>query len=362
MTRLSPSETMRSLSGYEKITDSCTYRILVKTRSQGFQNIKNVIFFVPGNPGVASAYVPWLNNISERLGDGCLIVFSGHLGHLQEADKVRDFTCDENIQHQYKQLHEIYRKVQENNPSTFHSIEFYFCGHSAGAYFILHATKRLLSEIQSEPSRAKISLIFYCGTVVEFGSIGKFKAMIAASSGGLSLMKRLKASNWMTTRIQQDQFIAEMATEFSETFLGNMSTLTKDELKELPKNRKQQIEDIQALNIPTFFLFASNDAYVPKSLQHLIYQTFGSKNVFIGYDWWHAFCLHSVSFHECSELTEAIVRFGCIPKSYREKSLQNTLKWAGFMFDLRSMIAAMIVSIWMFPSSMIPWRSKTGKS
>eukprot|EP01055_Gregarina_sp_Pseudo9_P005878 Gregarina_sp_Pseudo_9__5877@NODE_91_length_4350_cov_75_387845_g83_i0_p2_GENE_NODE_91_length_4350_cov_75_387845_g83_i0NODE_91_length_4350_cov_75_387845_g83_i0_p2_ORF_typecomplete_len363_score32_24LIDHydrolase/PF10230_9/9_7e28Hydrolase_4/PF12146_8/1_8e09Abhydrolase_6/PF12697_7/2_8e07Abhydrolase_3/PF07859_13/1_4e06Ser_hydrolase/PF06821_13/0_018Ser_hydrolase/PF06821_13/0_25Thioesterase/PF00975_20/1_2e05DUF1057/PF06342_12/3_9e05DLH/PF01738_18/4_5e05Chlorophyllase2/PF12740_7/5_4e05Say1_Mug180/PF10340_ len=362
MSRLTPSEMLMSLDGYTKITDSSTYRILMKKRARGFDHIQSVLFFVPGNPGVATAYVPWLSHLSERLGDGCLIVFSGHLGHLQEADEVRDFTCEENIAHQLQQLKEVYRKVQEQNRANFHKIQFYLCGHSAGAYFILHAAKRLLKEVTLETTRAKISLIFYCGTVVEFGSIGKFKALIAASPGGVSLMKKVLASNWINNRVQNDQFAAEMVTEFSEKFLGNMSTLTKDELKALPKNRKEEIDDIKAMNIPTFFLFASNDAYVPKSLQSLIYETFGSRNVFIGHDWWHAFCLHSVSFHECSDITEAIIKIGSIPKCYQEKSLHNTLKWAGFMFDVRSLIAAMIVTIWTLPSSMVLWRSKTGHS
>eukprot|EP01054_Gregarina_sp_Poly1_P011247 Gregarina_sp_Poly_1__11246@NODE_929_length_5674_cov_208_795256_g660_i0_p2_GENE_NODE_929_length_5674_cov_208_795256_g660_i0NODE_929_length_5674_cov_208_795256_g660_i0_p2_ORF_typecomplete_len363_score42_19LIDHydrolase/PF10230_9/1_7e24Abhydrolase_6/PF12697_7/2_1e05Hydrolase_4/PF12146_8/4_6e05Ser_hydrolase/PF06821_13/8_9e02Ser_hydrolase/PF06821_13/7_1Ser_hydrolase/PF06821_13/0_26Abhydrolase_3/PF07859_13/0_00067DUF1057/PF06342_12/0_0023FSH1/PF03959_13/0_003Thioesterase/PF00975_20/0_013DUF900/PF05990_ len=358
MSRLIPSETMMKNDGYTKVTDSSTYRILIKTRAQGFSNVSNVFCFVPGNPGVATAYIPWLNHMASILGDGALIVFSGHLGHLQEADEVRDFTCEENVLHQLNKLREIYRQVEKHNKSNFANIKFHFCGHSAGAYFVLHATKRLLKEVAFDEVRPQISLIFYCGTVVEFGSIGKFKALIAASSGGVSLMRKIMSSNWMTNRMQQDQFIAEMAAEFTETFLGNMSTLTRDELKELPRNRQKEIESIRKLNIPTYFLFASNDAYVPKSLQNLILNTFGPTNVFIGHDWWHAFCLHSVSFHECSELTEAIIKDGMIPEERQTKPLTSSVKWAGYMFDLRSIIAAMIVTIWTLPSAVLPTRIK----
>eukprot|EP01053_Blabericola_migrator_P005653 Blabericola_migrator_1__5652@NODE_286_length_10380_cov_74_401920_g236_i0_p4_GENE_NODE_286_length_10380_cov_74_401920_g236_i0NODE_286_length_10380_cov_74_401920_g236_i0_p4_ORF_typecomplete_len216_score39_48LIDHydrolase/PF10230_9/0_0003Abhydrolase_3/PF07859_13/0_046Hydrolase_4/PF12146_8/0_083DUF676/PF05057_14/0_13DUF676/PF05057_14/2_1e03_NODE_286_length_10380_cov_74_401920_g236_i0949310140 len=180
--------------------------------------------------------------MATRLGSESLIVFSGHLGHLKEADQIMDFTCEENVCHQTQRILEIFDLVKHHNPDRIDQLKFSLCAHSCGAFFILEAAICLLDK---QPSlKRHLSLIFYCGTIVEFGSIGKFKALIAASPTGVTLMKRLKKSNWMRRRTQESAFLRQLEAEFTETFLCNFSTLAKEGLKELPTNRFERIKEI----------------------------------------------------------------------------------------------------------------------
>eukprot|EP01053_Blabericola_migrator_P008794 Blabericola_migrator_1__8793@NODE_4638_length_1048_cov_197_240571_g2884_i0_p1_GENE_NODE_4638_length_1048_cov_197_240571_g2884_i0NODE_4638_length_1048_cov_197_240571_g2884_i0_p1_ORF_typecomplete_len198_score32_55LIDHydrolase/PF10230_9/0_00012LIDHydrolase/PF10230_9/1_4e03DLH/PF01738_18/0_081Hydrolase_4/PF12146_8/0_085FSH1/PF03959_13/0_16_NODE_4638_length_1048_cov_197_240571_g2884_i071595 len=160
----------------------------------------------------------------------------------------------------------------------------------------------------------------------------------------------MKKSERVKNFAKDSPFIQRMMEELTEKVIGNMSTLLKDELKWLPRNRVERIQAIENLSLPTFFLFAANDPYVPKSFQTQIYKVFGRDHVFIGQQWWHAYCLHSAAFLESAELTESIMREGRVPSLYSDKMVADTTRlWSAVISDLQTAVASVMMTLWVLP-------------
>lgn len=116
-----------------------------------------VFFFIPGNPGIGFAYQAWLAKLLTSLGPSSLIVFSGHLGHLETSQLAnKEFTCQQNIEHQAKLIQRLYRLTPK--------AQWNIAGHSVGAYFCTHAT--LAAQVET-PEFQPANVLLYCPTLTK---------------------------------------------------------------------------------------------------------------------------------------------------------------------------------------------------
>ncbi|KAI8366822.1 uncharacterized protein BYT42DRAFT_587990 [Radiomyces spectabilis] len=101
---------------------------------------KTVLFFIPGNPGLAEYYTQFLQDIHEHSAPSLEICAVSHLGHSVGSHTVassRDavYTLQEQIEHKI----DCFDQLRKDNPG---GTQFILMGHSVGAYICAEVLKQ----------------------------------------------------------------------------------------------------------------------------------------------------------------------------------------------------------------------------
>eukprot|EP00755_Sulcionema_specki_P022783 Sspe_Gene.77337::Locus_48311_Transcript_1_1_Confidence_1.000_Length_1472::g.77337::m.77337 len=120
-----------------------------------FQGVphKDVLVFIPGNPGVPDFYLEFLAEMRKAHGKGLGCVCIGLFGHTPSRENYGRLF---NVEEQVELLGDVLRQIKEANPSA----ALHLGGHSVGAYFSLQlsrAHKELATVLLLFPTIAHIA-------------------------------------------------------------------------------------------------------------------------------------------------------------------------------------------------------------